>query len=79
MILEPEIGSTLSQIGLAMHLGRAVQWIRNEGGFVTARRTHSYETWKRMENSKRRCVGYRLITLSRVADVQPLNTSADPY
>jgi hypothetical protein len=79
MILEPEIGSTLSQICLAMRLGRAVSWIRNEGDFVTARRTHSFETWARMENSRRRCVGYRLVTTSRVCDVQPVTTSPDSY
>jgi hypothetical protein len=53
----PRVGTTLSQVALAMHWRRSPSWIRDQGEFVT---WHG-ETWARMEFSNRRCAGYKLM------------------
>lgn len=55
---ERRAGQTLSQTGLAMRWRRSPGWVRAQGELVT---DHG-ETWARMENSRRRCLGYRLVT-----------------
>ena len=63
------IGSTLSQVGLAMRIERSTSWVRRKGhsvtGFVRAshdREAGHYETWDRMEWSDGRCAGYRRVS-----------------
>lgn len=46
---------TLSQVGLSIHLGKSVAWVRAQGELVSWRG----ETWARMEYSNHRCAGYR--------------------
>ncbi len=55
--------TTLSQIGLAMHFGRATSAIRSQGEYVTGMtREGRRETWARAEYSTGRLAGYRFVS-----------------
>lgn len=55
--------TTLSQIGLAIHLQRSAKWVRSQGELVTGiSREGNHETWARKEFSNLRCAGYERMT-----------------
>ncbi len=60
------VGTTLSQIALAVHLRRSAKWVREQGDFVTGTARHMtarwQETWARMEYSNKRCAGYKRVS-----------------
>lgn len=60
------IGTTLSQVALAVHLRRSAKWVRAQGELVTGTARHMtarwQETWARMEYINRRCAGYKRVS-----------------